>query len=433
MKLILYNLLFLIAFILYLPCFVLKLVRRGGFSHHFWERFSVYSAEQKARLRGFDRPVWIHAVSVGEVVAAASFIHYWREREPGLQFVLSTTTTTGHATARKKLPTDIGLIYCPLDFSVFVRRALNLVRPRMLVIFEVELWPNLITLTSRRGSPVVLVNGRMSDRSAAGYARHRWFFTDLFRRFSLLCMQSGVDADRVRAVVGNGVPVYACNTMKFDQIPDADGVDPAALLDEFFGQDERLVWLAASTHAGEEALAADVFLGLRGKFPSLRLVLVPRHHERTAEVEKALRERDLAYRLLRTDAEPDADSDAADVLIVNTTGELMKFYSVADVVFVGKCLAGNEGGHNIIEPAIFGRAIIHGRAMQNFRFVVDVFRESDAAVEVGSDEELGEAVRRLLADPAQRQELGRRARSVVEASRGAIERTIALLTPLLQR
>jgi len=432
MRLLLYNLLFPLAFVVYLPLFVWKLVRRGGFTHHFWERFGVYSPEQKTRLRGLERPVWVHAVSVGEVVAAASFIQRWRERQPGTPFVLSTTTTTGHATAGKKLPEDVRVIYCPLDFFFFVRRVLDLIQPRLLVIFEVELWPNLVWLTSKRRTPVVLANGRMSDRSARGYARHRWFFEPVFGQFSIFCMQSEADADRVRAVVGSTVPVYACNTVKFDQVPDVGGVDAATVLDEFFGRGERLVWVAASTHAGEEGLVLDVFLNLQKEFPALKLVLVPRHHERTSEVEKSLSTRAVRYRLLRPEASAEGGCETVDCLLVNTTGELMKFCAVADVVFVGKSLAGNEGGHNIIEPAIFGKAILHGSAMQNFRLVVDIFREAHAAVQVESDDGLEPAVRGLLADPSQRRELGERARGVVDASRGAIDRTIDLLLALLQ-
>jgi len=424
-NILLYNLLLPVAFLLYLPVFTVKLIRRGGFRRHFGERFGLYGAGQKAALRGLDRPVWIHAVSVGEAVAAVGFIRRWQQRDPALGFVLSTTTTTGHAIAERKLPAGVPLIYCPVDLPCAVWRALRRVRPRMLVLFEVEFWPNLITQASRRGVPVVLVNGRMSDRSARGYARHGWFFRGLFSRLRLFCVQSPDDVERVRRVVGGAVPVFSCNTMKFDQTPDATARDRRPLLDEAFGPGPRLVLVAGSTHAGEEALVAGAVKALRAEFPPLRLVLVPRHHERTGEVERVLREAGLSWRLLKpAEGGGPAPADPVEVLLVNTTGELMDFYAAADIAYVGKSLAGQAGGHNIIEPAIFAKPILHGSHLENFRLVADVFRAGQATVEVGRDEDFLPALRALCADPARRAELARRARAVVEAGRGAMDRTL---------
>ena len=431
MKLLGYNLLFPVAFILYLPIFVFRLLRRGGVSSCFLERFGIYSRERREACRAVADPVWVHAVSVGEVVAALTFLRRWQERDPERRFVLSTTTTTGHAVAEKKLPDGIPLIYCPLDFWPFVASALNLIRPSMLVIFEVEVWPNLVLLARRRNIPVVLVNGRMSDRSADGYSRHRWFFGSVFESFSSICVQSDQDAERVRRVVGDRVPVAACNTMKFDQIPDAAGADKEGVLNDTFGPDPRRIWIAGSTHSGEEALVADTFTELKQEFPDLKLILVPRHCERTPEVRDVLNGRGLSYRLLCPRDGEEQSGSPVDILVVNTTGELMNFFAVADVVFVGKSLAGQEGGHNIIEPAIFGKAIVHGAAMQNFRLVVKVFKDRDAVVEVGSDAALAEAVRQLLRDPDKRRQLGERARQVVDEQRGAISKTLDTIQPLL--
>ena len=267
MKLLTYNLVFIPAFIVYLPVFVWKLVRRGGFTHHFWERFGCFSQEQKQALAALDRPVWIHAVSVGEVVAAVTFVRRWQERNPELSFVVSTTTTTGHAIATKKLPDSVVLIYSPLDWWFPVRRTLALIHPRMLVIFEVEFWPNMILLARSRGVPVVMANGRLSDQSADGYAKHRWFFGSLFETFAVMCMQTEEDVRRVRSVVGEGVTTHACNTMKFDQVPDVSGNDKSSVLNDVFGPGERVVWTAGSTHSGEEALVCDISSGFRSNTP----------------------------------------------------------------------------------------------------------------------------------------------------------------------
>lgn len=426
-----YNIIFPLAFLLYTPVLLVKLLRRGGLDRDYWQRFGFFSREVRNRLLALDRPVWIHAVSVGETVAALSFIARWRKRNPGIPLVLSSTTTTGHALAVKKLPEDIPAVYCPLDFPWAVGSALKCIRPRMLVIFEVEIWPNLILGSAGAGVKVVLVNGRVSDRSSRGYCRYRGFFARLFSAFSVICVQTEEDRRRLTAVAGNKVKAVVCNTMKFDQVPDTDGADKTAILDAAFGQGERTVFIAGSTHAGEEELVLKTFLALKPDFPSLRLVLVPRHQERTPEVVALMNRMGVRFRLLcpREDVpEPDG---TVEVLVVNTTGELMNFYAAGDIVYVGKSLGGNTGGHNIIEPAIFGKPILHGVNMQNFREVAAIFAEAKAAVSVPGDAEFADALRRLLADPEARQALGARARAVVESCRGAIDRTLAEIEVLL--
>ncbi len=434
MVLFLYNVVFAVAFVLYLPFLIVKQRRRGGLTPEFRQRYGRFTAAERADLASLDQPVWIHACSVGETVAALTFIRRWLEREPATQIVLSTTTTTGHALAAKKKPEAVRLIYCPIDFYSFVRSTLNVVRPSLLVIFEVEIWPNLILQAQARGIPLALANGRMSDKSAQGYAKHRWFFRRLFRAFSTLCVQTKEDADRVKQVVD--VDVQVCNTMKFDQVPDQTRSDEVAAavqgeLDRAFGPGERLVFVAGSTHGGEEELMADTVRDLRRDIPALRMVLVPRHVERTADVEAALKARGLSYRLLRND--PATTTGPVEVLLVNTTGELMNYFAAADVTYVGKSLGGNEGGHNIIEPAIFGKAILHGANMQNFRDVARIFREAEAAVEVATDADFAPALRGLLTDTAARADLARRSRAVVENQRGAIDRTLDCVLPLRRK
>ncbi len=431
MTLFLYNLFFLFAFLLYLPFYAVHLLRRGGLGWAFLQRFGLFGPGIRSVLRALKQPVWVHAVSVGETVAALGFIRRLQERNPGRPVVLSVTTTTAYDLASRKAPGGVTSIYCPLDFWPCVRRVLALVRPALLVIFEVEIWPNLILLTAGGGIPVVLVNGRMSDRSGQGYTRWSGFFGRLFRAFRVICMQTSEDAGRVRPLAGDAVTVAVCNTMKFDQVPDTDGKDKSAALNEAFGAGERLVLCAGSTHPGEEEMACDALLALKPEFPSLRLVLVPRHHERAAAVERVLQDRKLSYRLLLPTAGREPSPAPVDVLVVNTTGELMNFYAACEVAYVGKSLAGNEGGHNIIEPAIFAKPILHGANMQNFRAVAAVFQEAGAAVQVEDAKGFTPALRQLLASPQERQTLGARARRVVETSRGAIDRTLDLIEPWL--
>ena len=423
----LYNLAFPILFLAYAPFYLLRQFRRGGLDAGFLERFAWFSREKKAALAQLKRPVWIHSVSVGETVAALGFVKAWRQRRPDLEFVISTTTTTGQAIARQKAPPGTVVIYCPLDWWPLVRRTLGLVRPRLLVVFEVELWPNLISGAAAQAR-LALANGRMSDRSAARYARFAPLFRPLLAKFAVLCVQDDKDRQRFERVVAGQAPVHACSTMKFDQVPDVATANLHETLDKAFGPGPRRCWVAGSTHPGEEALILQIFRSLKATFPDLRLILVPRHVERTAEVEKLLAQAGVSYQLLQG---APATAAPAEALLVNTTGQLMAFYGAADLAYVGKSLAGNTGGHNIIEPAIFGKPIVHGANMQNFRMVAELFQEAAAAVEVGDGSALEATLRRWLEHPEEAEGYARRSRQLVERHRGAMARTIDLLEPLL--
>lgn len=433
-----YNILFPLLFLLYLPVFLSKLIRRGNYKEGFWERFGIYSPSKREQLAVLANPIWIHAVSVGEAVAALTFIREWRNRDPGARFVLSTTTSTAQAIARKHAADWLASIYFPLDFWPITQRAWRVLRPRMVVIFEVEIWPNLILMASRQGTPIALVNCRMSDRSAAGYRKHNWFFGDIFARFSVVCAQTVEDADRIRSVVGERTAIHVCNTMKYDQLPPATGAGAAASLQSWFGGQQRIVFTAASTHAGEEEIAARVFKRLASSHPNLAMILIPRHVERTAEIEATLREQDIPYNLLTdlrrrgaTDGhnhiDPAISAQKNRLLVVNTTGEMMSFLVSSDIVFMGNSLAGHTGGHNIIEPAVLGKPILFGPGMDNFRVVAQQFRDADACLMVGDEEALYTAVDRLVQSAGERDQLGAAAKRLVEQNRGATAATIDLL------
>lgn len=429
--LVVYNVCFPLLFLLYFPFYLHHLIRRGGFWDGFGERFGLFRTSKRRQLVQLERPIWIHAVSVGETVAALSFIQRWTETRPDLQVVLSTTTSTGQAIARERSPGNVTVIYSPIDFYPWVALSLRAIKPAMMVIFEVEIWPNIIVASKRRGIPLALVNGRLSDKSAVGYAQHPQIFRPIFQRFDLLAVQTKEDADRLEWVIGPAEQIHVCNTMKFDQVPDQQAAAAGDLLEQVFPAEDRLVFMAASTHPGEEAVMADSYRDLRQHHPQLRLVLVPRHVERSAEIAQLLEERQLSCQRLTQLRQSSASGAPADVLLVDTTGEMMAFLAAADIVYMGKTLAGNEGGHNIIEPAIFGKPIIHGEKMGNFRLVAQIFRDRQAAVEVEDEAGFHQALQRLIEDPAERQRLSTASRQTVEAQRGAIARTIGLLEKLL--
>lgn len=421
MLFVLYDILFPLLFLLYLPFYLVHIFRRGGLTAEYWQRFGFFGKDIRQRLASLDNKVWVHAVSVGESVAAVTFIRAWQKAHPEDNVVFSCGTSTAFETMRKKALPGVTIIYCPFDFHWAVRTALELVAPHTLVIFEVEIWPNLVLMAKRKGIKVCLVNGRMSDRSSAGYAKWPCIFKPIFNSFAALCVQTDEDADRIAKVTGTKERITVCGTMKFDQVPDANAADVTPVLDAVFGKGPRLTFVAGSTHPGEEELICNAVSNIRKSHPELKLVLVPRHCERANEVASTVRKLGLSCRLLKND---ETTGEPAEVLLVNTTGELMNYYGAADVAYVGKSLAGQSGGHNIIEPAIFGKAIIHGSRMENFRAVAELFRNAHASVEVAYENDFEKELRHLVEDADERNALGKNARALVEKYRGSIDRTI---------
>lgn len=417
----LYDWLLPLLCLIYEPLYRRRLAkRREEYASGFSERRGRYSKDKADALAALDRPIWIHAVSVGEVAAALSLIRAWPERH----FVLSTTTNTGQAAARKRLPEDVVLIYFPWDHSRWLRRAFSAIDPSLIVIMEVEIWPGLLTQAIRAGIPVSLANGRVSERSFRGFRKHAWLYRPLFAKFACICAQTDEDAQRYIAAGAIPERVHICNTMKFDQVPDVEGADMSTMIAAAFADIAAPTLLVgASTHGGEEALLVRAWQTLVAEFASLRLVLVPRHVERMPEIAAELDAIGVSYGTR-------SQNSNGDIFVMDTTGELMHLLAAADIVFVGKSLAGNAGGHNIIEPAIFGKAILYGAAMDNFRDVSDIFQRDASAIELPSDESLVCELRKLLANPAERARLGAAARATVDANRGAIAKTIELFEPL---
>lgn len=422
----LYNLLMPMVFLFFLPGILIKFRNRGGWKSTYGERFGRFSPQRRKELEAFHGAVWIHAVSVGETIVAIQLVNALLKSRPEMRIVISTTTTTGQELARDKCPESATVIFCPIDFWWMVKRAFNVIRPAMLVIFETEIWPNLICEAKNRGIPLLLANGRMSDHSVRGYRRIRCFIGSLLAKFDRLLVQSEADAERYREVSPKA-QITVCGNMKFDQNVPADPGDPH--LDDYFGAEKRLVLLGASTHPGEEVLLARCFTELKAEFPEMKLVLIPRHAERGADIAAMLAERNLKF--ARRSQEKAAETPV-DVLLADTTGEMMKFMNVADVVVMGKSLAGQDGGHNLVEPALLGKPIVTGSVLRNFRFLLKVLEDADAVATVASDAELTPTLRKLFADPQARAALGERARTAIGKHRGATERTVAEIENLLK-
>lgn len=423
MRWLLYNVLFFVAYLAMTPHFLIRMARRGGYRARFADRFGRFPAEIRARLAAMkERPVWIHAVSVGEVGVAAEVMKLLREAHPGLAFVLSTTSSTGWRVAEKQVtPADV-LLYCPLDFPWAVRRALEAINPRAFLLTETEIWPNLIRACARRSIPMYLVNARLSDRSAPGYRRLRFWFGPVLRLFTRIFAQSALDRARLLAAGADPERVEVTGSIKFDVARRAPEKERAiaAFLAKYGVSAGSTVLLGGSTWPGEDEALLDIFGGLREAHPELRLVICPRHFEKADAVEANIRKAGLRCvrksRLAPEDpGDPAADSRA--VILADTTGELMGFYGNASIVFVGKSLC-EHGAQNMIEPCLCGAATLVGPYTENFRPVMSDLLEAGGVIQVPDAAALGREIARLAGDAAARKALGARASAAVVRRRG---------------
>src|SRR4051812_31654519 len=380
-----------------------------------------------------DESIWIHAVSVGEVLTARALLPELRERYPKLRLFLSTTTMTGQQIARNNLQYVDEVFYFPFDLGFIVNRTLALVKPRLFIMMETELWPNLLQACNRAGVRTMLVNGRISSRSYPRYRLARPFFRRVLRHVDRFCMQSDESARRVADIGAETTRIVVTGSLKFDSLEIPGPAGPAdrgrnPVLRYFRMAPGRPVIIAASTLRGEEEPVLDAFQRIRATMTNALLIIAPRKPERFDEAERLARRAgwNVARRTeLRVDAEP-----RCDVVILDTIGELAQVYQIATVVFVGGSIV-DAGGHNILEPAVFGKPIVFGPHMHNFTEIARTFLENGAAVQVRSGQELEPVLVDLLGDPVRRATLGAGARALVGANRGARNKTLAAIAQLL--
>jgi 3-deoxy-D-manno-octulosonic-acid transferase len=376
------------------------------------------------------RAVWYHAVSLGEVMASLPLMKGLMDALPHRPLWISTATATGQSMARSRVPRAAGTFYFPLDHPCVVDRVIRRLRPGIFIAMETEIWPNTVWRLRHRGVPVVLVNGRISDGSFAWYRRFRFFFRDVLECFDLLCMQSEVAAERIRAIGAPPQRVVVTGNMKFDQeLPQA--VDRSSWLKELGLGTEGSVLVAGSTHRGEEEIILRVFKRLRPSFPGLRLVLAPRAPERFDEVEALARGMGLRFKR-RSGAGTSGTGSAPEVLLLDTIGELARVYGVAEVGFVGGSVV-PRGGHNPLEVAAHGCPVIFGPHMENFPEIAAVLMQAGGAREVSNEEELFEALEELLSHRERASQMGAAAYRALLSHRGAVKRTMEALGPLLER
>lgn len=417
---------FVYTLVLYLltPLILYRLTVRGL-------RYREYFSRWRERFGFFPDPgiedsIWIHAVSVGEVNAAVPLIEALMRRYQGSSFVLTTVTPTGSETVQKLFGDRVFHVYLPYDLTASVERFLNRVRPRLAVIMETEIWPNLFFTCSNRSIPIVIANARLSERSLRGYGPIRPLMRRAIRCASFVAAQSFSDEQRLLTLGAAPERMAVVGNLKFDMLLDEQTEPTGKELRIGWGE-QRPVWIAASTHEGEELAVFKAHAQVMRRFPDALLLIAPRHPERFRPVASMCRSLGFVTATRSEDSTAQAHHHC---LVIDTMGELMRFYASCDVAFVGGSLEA-IGGHNLLEPAALGRPALVGPHTFNFAEVTEGLIEQGAVLRVATADDLGPAAIRLLADDDYRRRMGEAALAVMERERGAVGRSMAIIDEVL--
>lgn len=420
----LYNILILSSLFLLSPFLLLKLLTEKRYRTGLSERLGNIPDDVISSLKD-ERPIWFHAASVGEVIASQRLLEGIRERWPDRKLLVSTFTPTGKETAKAKLQSAVtgmvdNVIFLPLDLPWVVNRVLKKVNPSVLILMETELWPNLISNAGKMGIPVVVVNGRISDRSYGKY----WFISPLFRKvfdhINRFLMQSDADSQRIVTLGADQSRVSVTGNIKFDLKAVYKDIP---FMDEWGGP----LLIAGSTRKGEDAPILDIYKELKDKYPALKLIVAPRHIERVTEVEEILEEKGLGY-VRRSQVK---DHIGYSILLLDTLGELLSFYKYGDIVFVGGSLV-PIGGHNLLEPALYGKPVLFGPHIENFRDAARIITDSGGGIKVKDADDLRDCLVRLLSDNNLCSSLGEKGRQAVLNNQGATQRTLDALSEYIK-
>ncbi|KFN49172.1 lipid IV(A) 3-deoxy-D-manno-octulosonic acid transferase [Arenimonas composti] len=420
----LYSLVLRIAFPVTLYHLIWRGMRQREYLLRWSERYALPTAD---RLR-LDGCLWVHAVSVGEVLAARPLVDALLARYPERPMLVTTITPTGSERVRALWGDRVHHQYLPYDLAGMVRRFLDATKPALAVIVETEIWLNLYVECGRRGIPLAMVNARLSERSLRGYLPVRWLARLALRAVRLVAAQSQADAARLARIGAEPDRIVTTGNLKYDlRLP--EGLAARAAEWRAAWGESRPVWIAASTHAPEEEAVLALREQVAARFPEALLLWAPRHPERFGPVRAALAERGLRVATRRSHGLPGADTQ---VFVIDTIGELLGFFAAADVAFVGGSLC-EVGGHNVLEPAALGVASVVGPHTFNFAEVTQRLRDGGALLQAADATALGEALVALLADPARRRAMGDAGRAQVAELSGALARTLELLAPMLER
>jgi 3-deoxy-D-manno-octulosonic-acid transferase len=423
----LYSFLTAVVFVVASPYFLYQALRHNKYVGSIAQRLGYLPVS--FNLDG-DESIWVHAVSVGEVLSARPLISELRASYPKLRLFLSTTTLTGQQLARRSVPDVDAVFYFPFDWTIPARRTLNVVRPRLFVMTETEIWPNLLRECKQRSIRTLMVNGRISYRSFPRYRLIRPFMKRVLADIDRFCVQGEETSRRLMELGADPARIVVTGSLKFDSLESSPtpGRGRERVLRFFRVPLARPVIIAGSTLKGEEEPVIRAFNRVRASGVNALLVIAARHPERFDEVERLCRHEGLTV-VRRTELPIDAEP-RADAVVLDTIGELAQLYQIATVVFVGGSLV-PAGGHNILEPALYGKPVVFGPHMQNFGEIAETFLTNGAAIQVRTTGELEETMLSLIGDPVRRARVGAAARALVESNRGARDRTLAVIRDLL--
>ncbi|MCH9637453.1 lipid IV(A) 3-deoxy-D-manno-octulosonic acid transferase [Rickettsiella endosymbiont of Litargus connexus] len=417
--------LYTIIFYLFLPFILLRLWiknRKNPNGLQFWHERLGLGLRHPLPSGG----IWVHAVSVGESLTAIPLIKRIQQRYPSLPIIVTNETATGAERIRVALGNSITPLYFPYDLPLILRKFFKALQPKLLILLETELWPNLLAACQLYQVPVALVNARLSERSALSYRRILPITQAMLKSINVISAQFQADAERFIDLGFSPERIHITGSLKFDVTLPRNLLEQAQQWQKIWGEN-RLVWIAASTHPGEEELILQVFKQVRHYFPDLLLVSIPRHVHRASQLEQLYRSQN--YNINKR-SDHKRDLNDIDVLIGDTMGELLIFYAAADLGFVGGSLV-EKGGQNPLEPAAVGLPILTGPYTFNFATITEQLKQRNAAIQVNNATELAEQVISLLSDPVRRQNMGREAKKFVEENKGSVLKQMQLIESLL--
>ena len=428
----LYNILMLTAAVVGLPFFAFRFIRERRFRERLRQNLGFFPAETLTRVVGRS-PVWFQAASVGEVVAASSIIREFKRQLPDIPVLISSGTISGYDMAQRIIPEADAVIFYPPDLPGMPDRIVGKILPRAYVPVETELWPNFIRSARKRSIPVIMVNGRIGERSVEHYRQMRRMFTKMLDTVVRFCMQSTVDAQYVIQLGADPHKVIVTGNTKYDQNYSQVTTEEKKVLRQELGLLENVpVLIAGSTHRGEEEILLEVLRQIQGKYPNVKMILAPRDVPRSGGIVELVRRAGVVAELRSKMSSLTAEQRAeVRVVVLDSIGELGRFYSLADLVFVGGSLV-SHGGHNILEPAAQGKPILVGPHMFNFRDTYALFSKRNACVTVLDGQELAQKTLELLQNKQTAEQMGREAAQIVAENQGAAVRTVEHLRQIIE-
>lgn len=421
-----YDIFIHLSFILLLPYFLFKIVFVGKYRKGMPERFG-FIADKK--IIPNKNKIWFHAVSVGETKAVMPLLKMFKQRHPDACIIFSTTTYTGNKVARDYSAGWMdSIIYFPLDFSWVVKRVVNKINPKALIVVEKEIWPNILNVLNSRGIPIIVVNGNISDRSFKRYVFSGLFFKRIFQNVTAFCGQTNKDCERAVKLGVAPDKTSVTGNIKFDmETPHISLSEKNEIMQAMGITSSDIIFTAGSTHKGEEEIILDVFARLKNEIKNIKLIIAPRHPERFKEVEGLIRDKGFSL-LKRSEG---STPNSIDVILLDTIGELGKIYSLANAAFVGGSLV-NVGGHNLLEPALHKKPVIFGPHIQTFSEGADLLIKGGGGIMVKDGNELAERLRQIFLQDSLAQKIGEAGYKVVELNRGAAEKSLEIIERLIE-